>query len=78
MPDKSVSLLVTRFELQVWGYLHLTSLTTPFKALQWIRSNRENIKVALQDVTKRKKSSSTAVPVHCILTGVSFLLPGFN
>lgn len=54
IPDKSVSLLVSNFDLQVWGYLHLTSLTPPFKALQWTRLNRENIKVALQDVTEKK------------------------
>lgn len=30
-------LLVHSFKLQVWSYLHLTSLITPFKALQWVR-----------------------------------------
>lgn len=119
LSDKFVCLFICSFELPAWGYLHLTSLTTPFKALQWIRLdflltvsssnyqkaseltnthnplpwankksrfwimhqiflNRENSKVALQDITETKKGNQTAVPVHCILAGVSFLLPAFN
>lgn len=33
LPDKFVCLLICSFKLKVWGYMHLTSLTTPFKAL---------------------------------------------
>lgn len=36
------------------------------------------MKVALQDMRETKRAYQPIVPVHCILEGMSFLLPGFN
>lgn len=36
------------------------------------------MKVALQDIRETKTAYQPIVPVHCILAGMSFLLPGFN